>query len=107
MHQATLEQATDFNATPEHRHGMTPEAALFEVPLDRSDGLDAVVIGDRQMAQAAVQGLLGQGNGLKTAVTEEGVAVEIDLPRTAARTNAAQDLSQGVVDGGHRARQKL
>jgi hypothetical protein len=57
--QATLQQATDFHTAPKHRHRFACIGQVRQGGDDFRVGLDAVVIGDSQLAQAEVGRLSG------------------------------------------------
>jgi hypothetical protein len=57
--EATLQEATDFHTAPKHRHLFACSGQVHQGGDDFRVGLDAVVIGDSQMAQAEVGRLAG------------------------------------------------
>jgi hypothetical protein len=91
MHQAALQQAADFDATPKPGHGLALVGEGLEGLPGRLQGSGAVVVGDGQVAQAQGDGLPSQLVGPQAAVGIEGVAVEIELPRAAAGMDALEN----------------
>ena len=97
MDEAALQQAADFDATPELGWGHSAFLLLLKPALDWQKSSCAVVIGDRQMLQADGEGLLGQRLRREAAIAVGGVAVEIQPCWAAFSRDGLQDRNQGMA----------
>jgi hypothetical protein len=97
VHQATLQEATDFHTAPKHRHRFAGIGQVRQGGDNFRVCLNAVVIGDSQLAQAEVGRLAGKLTRMEGAVAVSGVAMKIELTRAALRRDLAQHGGQGVA----------
>ena len=101
MDQAASQDRTDFHAAPKVRDRLSKITLLLEPVLHGLESRAGMVIRHSQLSQSLGGRLMNQRQRFKAAVAAEGMAVEIELARTAVGTNRLENRSQGMAINWH------